>query len=185
MKPWLKKIMSGCLGVSVFGVVTVGVVIWSLVSWLGTGYDNDGQKIVFHTLNNTTWRVVRSDVKGADPTTFRAIRGAGGQYGVDDQNAFYETTQFDGADVETFEVLDWRQAFSRDKNHAYFWSIKVSDDPAHFQVLTQSYSKDQQRVYYMHHVIGGADPETFAVTSEVTAKAKDKHGSYAGHKRRE
>ena len=183
MKPWLKKMLFGCLGLVVVGIVTIGVVIWSLVSWLGTGYDNDGQQVVFRTFDNAIWRVVRREVEGADPKTFRAIPRSGGKYGLDGEKAFFTMYEIEGADVDTFEVLDWRKKFSRDKTHAYYGRLRVSDAPAGFQVLTQGYSKDDRHVYYLQHVVEGADPATFVVTSEVTSLAKDQHGSYSGRKR--
>ena len=166
-------------------MLTVGICIWMLVSWLETGYDIGGGKVTFHTFNNAIWRVVRRDLKGADPKSFRTLSRSGGKYGADNQQMFFEGVEIVGAAPGTFEVLDWRQGFGRDHQHVYYRRIKVSDDPDSFQSLTKSYSKDSQRVYYMHHVVEGADPDTFVVTSEVMSQAKDKHGIYHGRKRKE
>jgi len=160
-----------------FGFVLVAA-IWFAVSNLSTGYEVSHDEVKFRIFDNLNWKVTRSEVAGADPSSFSTVDGCGGHYGYDQHKVYFETTWLSHADPATFHVLDWREHYSRDANHAYWKSILVTDDVANFQVLSRGYSKDSQHVYYGRQVVEKADPATFVVTGTVTSEANDRNQTY-------
>ena len=152
--------------------------ILSLFSRMMPGYEVSNGKVFFRSFNNMNWKVERREVEKADPKTLRKVGRSGGLYGKDDRNVFFEGIWIKDADLETFRVLDWRNEFSRDKNWVYWKSIRLSDDPEHFEILAGGYSRDRENVYYASSAIEGADPNSFVVTIETMGRGRDKNREY-------
>jgi hypothetical protein len=69
-------------------------------------------------------------------------------------------------DIATFQELDYD--FSKDKNYVYYDCKKIDGAiNSSFQILSDGYSKDDKKVYYLNAVVIGANPKTFAETSEA------------------
>ncbi len=159
------------------GVLGLLIVIfaWSTLSQLSNGYEVTDGKVFYRTFNNVNWQVDRKEVVGADPNSITTLENSGGQYASDDTRVFFQETGISNADASSFRVLERRRKFSRDANHAYWKSIRLSDDPNNFEVLSRGYSKDTQHVYFTSQIVEDADPDTFIVTGTTTSHAKDKN----------
>lgn len=107
-----------------------------------------------------------SAIVGADPASFRVLRGA---YSRDDETVFYFTDAMPTADAGSLEVLEG--PYARDGGHAYWMGKAIPGaDPASFQVLNANFecSADTSRAYYRDGVIADADPSTFPPGKSVT-----------------
>jgi len=144
-------------------ILVFATLVWATLSRFSSGYEITNGKVLHRTYNNVNFEVDRKEVVGADPDSFTSLGRAGGRYGTDSTSVFFQETIISNADVPSFRVLDWRQKFSRDANHAYWRSIRVSDDPDNFHVLSRGYSKDCDHVYYASQIVEGDDPDTFVV----------------------
>ena len=149
-----------------------------LLSSASSGYEVTDGQVYFRSFDDLHWKVERREVAGADPARMRTISGCGGLYGTDETNVYYEGVSLTAVDAATFEVIDWRNGYSRDARRVYWHSMQVSDDPSTFQVLGGSYSRDAHRVYYTKNVLEGADVDSFVVTNEATGEATDKTHRY-------
>jgi len=157
-------------------VLCSGVVY--MMSFLGAGYETTGGKVQHRSFNNLNWQIERHEVKGADPRSLRTLPSSGGLYAADANAVYFKTTLITAADPATFQVLDWRRAFSRDAKQVYWKSIALGSDPDGFRILGAGYSKDSGSVYYLRTAIEGADVATFEVTNEVPGQARDKNHRY-------
>lgn len=127
--------------------------------------DPDGFAIISNvdhylfTKDGAAVHVNGTPIDGADPATFRVLRGA---YAQDARGVYYFTGPIPGADPATFGVLDG--PYAGDTARVY-WMGKPIDgaDPATFRVLNAAFecSADAARAYYRDGVISGADPATF------------------------
>ncbi|MEP3480601.1 MAG: DKNYY domain-containing protein [Fuerstiella sp.] len=142
----------------------IAVGVWFTISRASDGYEISDGKVHYRTFDNVNWKVVRREVDGADPQTFSTVSGSRGKYGSDQHQVYFHEIWLSHADPSSFQVLDWRQKFSRDANHIYWKSILLSDDVENFQILSRGYSKDSRHVYHASQVVEGADPKTFIVT---------------------
>ena len=118
------------------------------------------------TKDRSAVHVNGTEIAGADPATFRVLRGA---YARDDAGAFYFTDAMPLADADALEVLEG--SYARDTAHAY-WMGKVIDgaDPMSFVVLNGNFecTADATRAYYRDVVIAGAVPSEFPPGKAVT-----------------
>ena len=100
---------------------------------------------------------------------------------------YYKGELIEGADPETFEVLN-EYSFSKDKEHIWYQQFDdigqnimlvhlESADPQTFKVLSPWYAKDQYNVYssldYSASLIFEADPQTFVTINEYYGKDKN------------
>ena len=171
MNIWIKVILA--VGIAFFLLVSLG--IWLLISRVSSGYEVVDGKAYYRYFDNLTWKVERREISAADPLTLKTLRRSGGLYGADRDSVFFEGTALSSANPESFQVLDWRENFSRDDKHAYWKSIRFSDRPDDLQLLTRGYSKDSQHVYYGSSVVEQADPDSFVVDGTSTSHAHDKN----------
>jgi hypothetical protein len=105
---------------------------------IGNGYWRDDVKVYWK------WRTIEEprgpieytvkEVKGADPKTFRFLaERVEGVWGKDRQGIYFFEQRIEGADVTTWQPLDW--GYSKDKNHVYKGAQRVkSADPKTFTV---------------------------------------------------
>ncbi|OGP93357.1 MAG: hypothetical protein A2Z19_07020 [Deltaproteobacteria bacterium RBG_16_54_18] len=105
---------------------------------IGNGYWRDDAKVYWK------WRTIEEprgpieytvkEVKGADPKTFRFLaERVEGVWGKDRNGIYFFEQRIEGADISTWEPLDW------------------------------GYSKDKNYVYKDVHIVTKADPKTFRV----------------------
>lgn len=94
------------------------------------------------------------------------------------------------AHPETFEILDdgigmyGPEGYGRDAEFVYFFTystetrhavrLKTCKNPAAFTILTDGYTKDDERVYFCQVTVKRAIPQSFAVLSDGYAR-DDKH----------
>ncbi|WP_264040420.1 DKNYY domain-containing protein [Mycolicibacterium hodleri] len=118
------------------------------------------------TRDDRVVQVNGNPVAGADPATFRVLRGG---YSRDDHGVFYFTDRIAAADPRTFDVLEG--PFARDARHGYWMGKPVPDaDGATFHVLNAAFecSADDTHAYYRDDVIVDADPRSFPPGHVVT-----------------
>jgi hypothetical protein len=105
-------------------------------------------------------------IAGADPATFRVIKGG---YSSDVGGIFYFTDRVAGADASSFEVID--NPFARDARHAYWMGKQIPDaDGSTFKVLNANFecTADRSHAYYRDKLIVDADPRSFPPGRAVT-----------------
>lgn len=114
-----------------------------------------------------TVHVNANPIAGADPPTFRVLRGA---YTQDSGSVYSFTDRIADADASSFEVLEG--PFAREDARSAYWMGKAipDADPATFRVLNTDFecTTDQRHAYYRQTVIAGADPSTFPTDRPVT-----------------
>lgn len=152
--------------------------LFVLISRWMPGYEVREGRVYFRSFNNMNWKVERKEVKEADPNSIQTLRGSGGLYATDNETAFFDGIWIKDADVASYCVLDWRKQFSRDQNWVYWTSIRLSNDPDHFEILEGGYSRDRENVYYSSSAIEGADPKSFIVTSATMGRGRDQFREY-------
>ncbi|PIR57114.1 MAG: hypothetical protein COU72_02665 [Parcubacteria group bacterium CG10_big_fil_rev_8_21_14_0_10_41_35] len=122
---------------------------------------------------------------GADPTTFEVLPY---WYAKDNQNIYYEgEIVYPYIDRASFSVIsdgsstDPSYRFLKDKDYVYSLKGKIVEDadPRTFEMITYSYAKDSDSVYYVDNLIRGADVVTFTfVKDENWFLTKDKNYVY-------
>ncbi|MCW2734508.1 MAG: hypothetical protein JWR13_5324 [Mycobacterium sp.] len=118
------------------------------------------------TRDGRTVHVNGNPIVGADPATFRVLRGG---YAQDVGGIFYFTVRIADADAQSFEVLDG--SFAHDSRHAYRMGKPIPDaDGATFRVLNANFecTADRTHAYYRDKVIVGADPRSFPAGHSIT-----------------
>ena len=75
-----------------------------------------------------------------------------------------------GADPATFLANQKYGEFGRDKNHVWFISTEMAVDASSWDILSQGYSKDENRVYCGVRELPDADPKSFRVLREGLAE---------------
>ena len=105
---------------------------------IGNGYWRDDAKVYWK------WRTIEEprgpieytvrEVKGADPKTFRFLaERVEGVWGKDRNGIYFFEQRIEGADITTWEPLDW--GYSKDKNYVYKGvHIVTKADPKTFRV---------------------------------------------------
>jgi hypothetical protein len=118
------------------------------------GYAKDSQHVYHTTLGGKA-----SVVKGADPTTFRAL---GRGYGADKSTLFFERKKVPSADPETWEHI--RGPHSRDAENAYFLGRRIpgadlnSLESLPFLGMTGYWSRDDNGYFNQEK---SAEPEEY------------------------
>lgn len=127
----------------------------------------------------------------ADPATFERLSE---NYAKDSTQVFYGRTRLEGADLATFEPLG--DGWSRDADDVYFGNKRldicdidtfaplsmwraldsqcyyiqgerlVNVDRASLEMLSGGYARDRSHVYWLGHIVDGADPGTFEVKDD-------------------
>jgi hypothetical protein len=104
----------------------------------------------------------------------------GFNYTNDDTSVYYDGNLVEGADAETFEVLNGYD-IGKDKNGVYYRDeIFMEADFDTLEEVNSWYYKDKDHVYYSFNtfqVIPGADPDTFKA-NEMDVFATDKNNVY-------
>lgn len=103
------------------------------------------------------------DIDGADAASFQAVDAT---YARDKWAVYFEGHPIAGADASSFAVLD-RPGFAKDRHHVYQLDRPISDDPAHFELLDDSLSKDSATVYWSNGSVLSNDPAHFAIISNT------------------
>lgn len=130
-------------------------------------------------------------IEGADPETFEFIDGQESPWGLvvtyakDKNRVYYYTNVVEGADPESFGVLE--EWYVKDKNHVYNarsnHEIFQNYDASTFEVLGNWFVKDKNGAYYEHNLskeaikIAGADAPSFEILWG-TNYLKDKNHVY-------
>jgi hypothetical protein len=144
-----------------------------------------------YRINLDGWdRDVCRKIEHADVQSFEVLN----RYYAKDKNSAYVIWEpynsnlgytLSGIDSESFDVLSGGDAFSKDKNHAYYHlDIVEGVDAGSFELLENSYARDSKLVYHVaelsHNKSGDnspftqtADVGTFQVLSKTYAKDKN------------
>ena len=143
----------------------------------------------YYNIKNSRVYWINKELKEVDSKTVTIITSDGKNIPVyngrgqidaplikDKNNVYYQGTKIQGADPNTFDVLE--NGYFKDKNSVYFYGNKIKGvDPNTFEILEYDYFKDKNNVYYKREQIKGADPNTFE-TDKNNGEAKDKNHKY-------
>jgi hypothetical protein len=107
----------------------------------------------------------------ADPKTFHSVNGYKRgiiEYGKDAHKVFlgYSTWPFElvDCDAASFQVLTPDGKYSMDKDHVYYWGLKLEGSESKtFKLLAPPYAVDANQAYAGARVLAGADPTNFEV----------------------
>jgi hypothetical protein len=109
-------------------------------------------------------------IRSSDAASFKAFDTT---YAKDKSNAYFDGQPIPAADATTFAVLD-RGGFAKDRNHVYQLDRSISDDPAHFAIVSNNdhylFTKDSRTVHVNGKPIADADPATFRVLQGAYAQ---------------
>ncbi len=173
---------------AIFSVVFV-IVGYFFVSWLN--YNTTfflGEPHAF--IGSSTLQYLSDN----EMSKLRKIGGGTSRYEMSDSGVYYSINLNCGflgcgrpsyayiqeADLATFQVLNIRSSYAKDKNNVYcFEKIIPNADPVTFQVVgdgRKSYTKDKNNIYFVCDIIEGADVNTFQLIAG--AYAKDKNNVY-------
>ena len=137
------------------------------------GFQINAGKVYFYSpVNGVPFVHDRHEMKNADAATFKVIKFP---YAKDANHVFRNTSILKGCDVNSFEILS-NDDYSKDKNHAYYITTLLSNDPKNFVLLGDRFAKDKNQVYWANKSIENADPLTFKNLGY--GYAKDKHRVY-------
>lgn len=103
------------------------------------------------------------EIDGADPVSFHAFDQT---YARDTSTVYVDGRPLPGADAGSFELLN-RPGFAKDAHHVYQRDRRLSDDPAHFELLDGELSKDSAAVYWSDGAVLSDDPAHFAIVSNA------------------
>ena len=143
----------------------------------------------YYNIKNSRVYWINKELKEVDSKTVTIITSDGKNIPVyngrgqidallikDKNNVYYQGTKIQGADPNTFDVLE--NGYFKDKNNVYFYEDKIKGaDTKTFESLKYGYSKDKKNVYYQGKKMQGADPKTFE-TNEGYEEAEDKNHKY-------
>ena len=132
----------------------------------GAGYHVRGDKVYYLTALPGK----ASEIAGADAASFKSFDTT---YAKDKSNAYFDGHPILGADATSFDVLD-RSGFAKDRDHVYQLDRPISDDPAHFAIVSNNdhylFTKDSRTVHVNGKPIADADPSTFRVLQGAYAQ---------------
>lgn len=103
------------------------------------------------------------EISGADAASFQALDAT---YARDRARVYFDGQPMAGADPASFQVLA-RPGYAKDRGHVYQLDHAISDDPAHFELLEGSLSKDSAHVYWSDGTVFSDDPAHFAIVSNT------------------
>lgn len=130
----------------------------------GTGYQREGNQIVFVTWDEGSGKVAHP-VVGADVSSF-AILSDG--YAKDKHQIYYKgravwagaTDKPTAAQLASFEALSY--GYAKDGQYAYYQGWPFPADPPTFRVGTQgNWSADKNDVYFQNQAVHACDRSTF------------------------
>ncbi len=88
------------------------------------------------------------------------------EYSKDKKNAYYEGKNIGERDYKTFVRLNW-QDYTKDKNHVYFENEEIKGiDKESFEVVDSPYSKDKNYMYYRTERVDNVDIESFEIIED-------------------
>ena len=70
-------------------------------------------------------------------------------YTADHHYVYYQGHIIHGADPYSYSIVDLEQSICKDAEAVYYKTIKLSDDPEHFEIIRGPYAKDRSKVYYL------------------------------------
>ncbi len=102
-------------------------------------------------------------------------------YHADSKGVFSGSIRINEADASTFKPL--LHNYSMDSKTVFLIDeglpVKLENaDPATLKVLSPYYAKDEKHVFWRSHILPGADPASFKITSEEHHQSQDKWRSY-------
>ena len=119
----------------------------------------------------------RTRLEGADLATFKRL-GDGWSRDADDY--YSGSKRLDVCDIDTFKPLSmWRAVDSQ----CYYIKSKrlASIDRASLEILPSVFAKDRSHVYWLQHIIEGADPKTFEIKEDrMQSLARDADQCFIG-----
>ena len=93
-----------------------------------------------------------------------------------EDSVYYRGTSIEGADAETFEIIDG--GFFKDKNKVFFWGELIEEaDVNTFEIVQYQYGKDKNHVFFESEPIENADPASFRY-NESKYRFEDKNNTY-------
>jgi hypothetical protein len=129
------------------------------------GWSRDSTRVFFET----------EDVPELSPQGFEVL---GNHFVKDHRSVFsYDARlpylhQLEGADAETFAIIDAH--YSRDRDRVYFISDPIPGaDPATFEPIGAGYARDAESFYYQAEERPGIDKASFSILSGQIATDKD------------
>lgn len=88
-----------------------------------------------------------SKLPNVDKATFQIIKTGNKQYAKDKNQVYYLKDVIDGADPESFEIIN-NQGYTKDNQYVYLDYQKVIHaNPKYFELLTFPYAKDNKRIF--------------------------------------
>lgn len=153
--------------VIIFGtIIGIGLLgIFSLIYYWNqrTGYIIEAEAVYFGHFDNVSYKFKRQLIKKADPAYFESL---GYDYGLDDKYVYHKGVYMTDGDPDTFEIIDGKWKYSRDRYHVYYGSFQISDFPEQFASLGHGYGTDGRYVYYCRKILTGADPQHFHIVAQ-------------------
>ncbi|MGX9672486.1 DKNYY domain-containing protein [Mycobacterium sp. HM-7] len=117
------------------------------------GYYVEGGKVYWTGGIDSSPRVVAD----ADPDSFQKLSSG---YARDKAQAYYRGAPIAGADVATFDWLNY--GWAKDRNHIWAGTQAISDDPDHFVMINGDLAKDAGAVFCKDRKISD-DPAHFEI----------------------
>jgi hypothetical protein len=121
---------------------------------------------------------VNEELSGANPKTFSPLPIA--PWSRDDKLCFRASSLVPSSDPKTFVAIDFHWA--KDATHYYAYKFAnvfiVPCDYSTMKVLSRSYAKDKDRVFWLGKEVVGADAATFEPVG--CCMGKDKFRRYSG-----
>jgi hypothetical protein len=102
-------------------------------------------------------------IVGADAASFHDFDPT---YARDKTTVYFDGQPIPDADASSFQVLD-RPGFAKDRKHVFALDRVISDDPAHFELLDASMSKDAAHIYWSDGTVLSDDPAHFVIVSNT------------------
>lgn len=138
---------------------------------LGVFYKIDSGHVYGRTCLDC-WTDSYEIMPSVDLESFRIL---GNSYAVDKNRVYFWGKEFVGADPSTFEIINaTTHQYSKDKNHVYMSDHIISNNPKLFHIILEtdfdSYSTDNELVYYNGNSITGADAKSFRVMKGFFSK---------------
>ena len=119
----------------------------------------------------------RTRLEGVDINTFERL---GDGWSRDSDDFYFGNRRLDVCDIDTFRVLSMWQALD---SQCYYIESKQLEpvDRASLQILWGGYVRDRSQVYWLKHVVDGADPATFEVKEDrIQTLARDANQCFSG-----